>query len=265
MLIRDYSSRKVCDYLDTGKYRRVLLIFRHGLGDSIMFYSTCYKALIAKYPNISFTYSTHCGQEEVFGKVDTNPDHYDIAFEFAYPCSEWGQINETKSEKCARVEIGLHGPLKEDYSVPGSYPTPLVGVHFNSTSCPSLDASKEVARRLWNQILESGLIPIDTHMRHMYDNKRSVVHDFEQSRRVDNVQASVPNLIGLIGSLRGFAGVPSGNLVCAMAVLPARKILFMSSDYPMDRITRLDCFEMNLRKPYDAVLVGEWLDTIKRS
>ena len=265
MLIRDYSSRKVCDYLDTGKYHRVLLLFRHGLGDAIMFYSTCFKALVAKYPSISFTYSTHLGQEEIFGNPDTNPDHYDIAFEFVYPCSEWGAINETKSEKCARVEIGLKGPLKEEYSIPGRYPSPLVGVHFNSTSCPSLNAPRDVAKRLWDQVLESGLIPIDTHMRHAYDNRRSVVHDFEQSRRIDDVRASAPALIGLIGSLRGFAGVPSGNMACALAMLPPNRILYLSSEFPMDRLTRLGCFEMNLKKPYDAVLVGEWLDCIRRS
>ena len=45
MLINDFSTNKVANYLDTGKYKKVLLIMNHGLGDAMMFYSTCYKTL----------------------------------------------------------------------------------------------------------------------------------------------------------------------------------------------------------------------------
>ena len=263
MLIRSFVGKKACDYLDTGKYRSVLIIFRHGLGDAVMFYGTCFKALVAKYPGISFSYSTHCGQEELFGKVDPNPDHYDIAFEFKYPCSEWNAGDETKSEKCARVEMGLKMPLKEDYTLPKSFQSPLVGVHFNSTSCPSMDVPKDTARRIWDQIQDSGLIPIDTHMRHAYDNQKSVVHDFEQSRRIDNVPATVGKLVGLISTLRGFAGVPSGNLVCACSVLPASRILCLSSEFSIRKSIHLDILEINMKKPYDAGVVNEWLDRLK--
>jgi len=52
MIIDNYNSKKVIDYLNTGRYKKVLLIFHHGLGDAIMFHATCYKALCEKYPNI---------------------------------------------------------------------------------------------------------------------------------------------------------------------------------------------------------------------
>lgn len=263
MLVQNFNEKKICDYLDTGKYKTVLLLFRHGLGDSIMFYSTCYKALVKKYPGISFAYSTHCGQEELFGKVDDNPNHYDIAFSFRYPCSEWDPGNETKSEKCARVEIGLEMPLAEDYTLPKSFPSPLVGVHFNSTSCTSLNAPYDFAKNLWEQIMDFGFIPIDTHMRHVYDNKRSIVHDFEQSRRIDNVPATVGKIVGLLSTLRGFAGVPSGNLICACSVLPASRILCLSSEYPIRKSLHMDMLEMNIRRPYDAGIVSEWLCRLK--
>jgi hypothetical protein len=63
MIIDNYNSKKVIDYLNTGRYKKVLLIFHHGLGDAIMFHATCYKALCEKYPNIEFYLDTHLGQE----------------------------------------------------------------------------------------------------------------------------------------------------------------------------------------------------------
>lgn len=264
MLIDNFKSKKACDYLDTGCYSRVLIIFHHGLGDSVMFWSTCLKALERRYPTVSFAFCTHLGQEDIFGKVDDNPDHYDIAFKLAYPCSEWNARDETKSEKCAREELGLPSPLLEDYSLPVSFRSPLVGMHFNSTCCQSLNCPKDIARKLWNQVEEAGFIPIDTHMRHANDHaSRSLVHDFEQCRRIDNVPATVEKLVGLLSSCRGFAGVPSGNMACALAVLKPRAVLYLSSQFPMRRLVRMNCFEMNVGKGYDRGVVKEWLEFLK--
>ena len=265
MIISNFSSKKVCQYLDEGRYHRVLIKFCHGLGDAIMFYNTCYKALRKKYPHIEFAYSTHYGQEELFGKVDKDPEHYDIAFSLGYPCSEWGLLDETKSEKCARVELGLTLPPEERYSLPKSFASPLVGLHFNSTSCPSFDVPLEFGKKLWEQIIDAGLIPIDTHMRHPTDNPRSIVHDFEQCRKIDNIPASLDKLIGLISVCRGFAGVPSGNLICALSLLPPEKILYLSSEFSMNRHIHFKCFEMNIKKQYDPGKVNEWLATVKKN
>lgn len=264
MIISNFSNKKVCQYLDEGKYHKVLIKFFHGLGDAVMFYNTCYKALQKRYPCIEFFYATHLGQEDIFGKVDNNPDNYDIAFDLAYPCSEWGSINETKSEKCARLELGLPLPLEESYSFLRQFPSPLVGVHFNSTCCPGMNVPENIGKMLWEQILEAGLIPIDTHMRHTNDHKdKSIVYNYEQCRRIDNVNANAVNLIGLLSTLRGFAGVPSGNMPCALSVLPPHKILYLSSQFPKDRLTHVKCFEMNIKKPYDRNLVSEWLSAVK--
>ena len=263
MIVSNYRDKKVCDYLNTGEYHKVLIRFRHGLGDAIMFYATCLKTLMWQYPGVSFAYSTHCGQEVLFGSVDDDPEHYDITFDIGYPCSEGDGLDYTKSDKCAIVELGLKTPLEEDYTLPRTFPSPLVGVHFNSTSCTWLDAKPDFARKLWEQIQEAGLIPIDTHMRHVFDNSHSVVHDFEQCRRIDNIPASLDKLLGLLGCLRGFAGVPSGNLIAACTVLPPRKILYLGSTTTRTRHYRLDTFEMDIRKPYDKAIVGDWLDAVK--
>ena len=102
-------------------------------------------------------------------------------------------------------------------------------------------------------------------MRHPTDNPRSIVHDFEQCRRIDNIPASLDKLIGLISVCRGFAGVPSGNLICAVSLLPPEKILYLSTDFPMNRHIHFKCFEMNIRKQYDAGKVNEWLAAVKEN
>ena len=266
MLIDNFRSKKVCEWLDTGNYHNVLIVFHHGLGDAVMFWATCMKALKKRYPTIAFSYATHLGQEDIFGNVDGNPASYDIAFKLAYPCSEWGSRDETKSEKCAREELGLPLPLVEEYSLPVQFKSPLVGVHFNSTCCSRLNAPVDVARRLWNQIQEEGFIPIDTHMRHKNDHPdKSLVHQFEQCRRVDDVPATIDKLVGLLSCLRGFAGVPSGNIACALAMMPAERILYLSSEFGKSRQIHLNCFEMNVKKPYDKGIVREWLEELKRS
>lgn len=262
MLITEFGDKKVADYLDTGKYKKVLLIMNHGLGDAFMFYSNCYKALTERYPDIEFHYDTHLGQEDLFGHVDKNPEHYDIAFKFVFPCSEWDSTDLTKSEKCMQVEIGLE-PTGECYNIDNKFKSPLVGIHLNSTCCPAMNVPVDFASRLWDQIIYSGLIPIDTHMRHYFDNKHSVVYPFEQCRRVDNIPATLPKLMGLLGACTGFAGVPSGNFFCALSLFPPEKILFLVSEFPANKITRLPVHELNWREGYNEQVVQNWLDCLK--
>lgn len=262
MLITDFADKKVSDYLNTGKYKKVLLIMNHGLGDSLMFYSNCYKTLVEAYPDIEFYYDTHIGQEDLFGYIDKAPEHYDIAFKFSFPESSWNSIDLTKGENCTICEIGLE-PTPECYNIDKKFSSPLVGIHLNSTCYPSLNVPEEFASRLWNQIIINDFIPIDTHMRHSFDNKRSVIYPFEQCRRIDNIPATLPKLMGLIGVCAGFAGVSSGNFFCALSSLPPEKILYIGSGFPARKLTRLPVHEINWREGYNEEVVQAWLDCLK--
>ena len=263
MLINDFSTNKVANYLDTGKYKKVLLIMNHGLGDAVMFYSTCYKTLQQKYPDIQFSFQTHLGQEQIFEPVNKNQNDYDIVFKFKFPCAEWDKTNETKAEKCARTELGIQlNP--ENYTLPKKFNSPLIGVHFNSTSCPHMNVPKAFAEQLWNQIIEEGFIPFDTHMRHRFDNHNSIIHPFEECRRIDNIPATTTKLLGLLSACSGFAGVPSGNMPCALSVLPPEKILYITSVFPASKLTRLPVHEINWKKGYDSSIIHDWLQCIKK-
>lgn len=260
MIITDFSRMKMSDYLDTGKYKTVLIIFHHGLGDSVIFHSTCLCSLKQRYPDITFYFSTKNGQEKMFGKVDEDPSKYDICFKLSFPCSEWGQRDETKFEKCARVELGIE-LVQQDWTPIIPVRSPFVGIHLNSTCAPQMDCPRDYAKKLYDQIKEAGLVPIDTHMRHCNDNKRSLVYDFQSSLRIDNIPASLDTLIGIISTCRGFAGVPSGNITIAHMIFREHpeRILYMTSEWPARRTTRQPVCEVNIRKPYDKNKVAEWL------
>ena len=66
------NGRLFRELMDSGKFKRVLLTFHHGLGDSISFYYNVLPVIKATYPDIEFFFETHMGQDEWFGKVDMN-------------------------------------------------------------------------------------------------------------------------------------------------------------------------------------------------
>ena len=263
MLITNFNNKKVKQYLDSGKYKKVLLIQHHGLGDAFMFYATCYKQLCKSYPDIQFILNTHLGQQELFGYSDSNVNDYDIAFKFVFPCSQWGSLEQTKWQKCGRVQIGSEIKI-QDYKINKEFKSPLIGIHLNSTCDKRINCPKQFAQKLWNQIIAEGLIPIDTHMRHKNDNKRSVIHEFEQCRRIDNIPADINKLMGILSVCRGFAGVSSGNLFCALSVLPPQKILYLKTEFSINRLTRLPIKQIDCRKPYDEKAVHEWIENLKK-
>ena len=100
-------------------------------------------------------------------------------------------------------------------------------------------------------------------MRHYFDNEKSIVYDFQQCRKVDNIKATTPKLLGLLGSCCGFAGVPSGNLSCALNILEPQKILYISSLFPAKRSTRLPVHEINWKNGYDKGVIQNWIDCLK--
>ena len=100
-------------------------------------------------------------------------------------------------------------------------------------------------------------------MRHCNDNSRSIVYQFEQCRKIDNIPATTPKLMSVLSSCCGFAGVPSGNMPCALSVMPPEKILYITSDFTAKRSTRLPVHEINWKNGYDKGIIQNWIDCLK--
>lgn len=255
------NGKLLREKLDTGQYKKVLLYFHHGLGDAIDFYYNVLPVVKRHYPNVEFYFDTHMGQEEFFGNVPScELFDYDIAMPLVFPCAEWDSwSDETKAEKCLRIEFGIEGEKQGDnYDIP-HYQSPLIGVHFLSTSSKSIIYPESDAKKLWNAILDRGFIPIDTHFAHPKASVLRHAYSFE-NRNVDDIEPHVKTLFGLLGALSGFAGVSSGNFWSALGILHPKHILYIDNEFPAKKLTHLPVHHM---KGYDAVVVKEWLDDIE--
>jgi len=245
-----YNKLRLVNLLGTGEYRSVLFKFYHGLGDAISFYCNVLPVLRARYPWVKFYFDTERGQEEMFGTVSQNEEDYDLSVFVQFPCSEWEHdTDETKAEKCLRVEMGIEDEKQCDvYEMPHHYHSPLVGVHFHSTSSESLSVDYDTAHTVWFEIMNAGLIPIDTHFSHPGATLRPERFDF-CTRNVADCNANMRSLFGLLGTLRGFIGVASGNFWAALTCLPPERIMYLETDFPVTKLTRLPVYSMRGFQP----------------
>lgn len=260
MIVNDFSQRKVSSYLVSGNYKNVLLKFHHGLGDIISFYPA-FEKLQKLYPEISFHLNLHCGQDEVFSCSPNNESLYDIVFEIAFVCNEWAEPQFTKTEYCCLNELGIEPP-EIPPRIRKFFSSPLIGTHFFSTCLPNkISCGETVARNISEAITEAGLIPIDTHMKHAYNNPANQSFNW-QTCRISEAEANLKNLLGVISRCGGFAGVSSGNFHAAAALLPQETLLFIKTDIPLCTLTRKNILELDAKK-YDYGIVNEWLRRTK--
>lgn len=220
-----YIQKTLADVLNEHpEYKTVLLKFYHGLGDAIDFFANCVPMLKRSFPGRRFYVETQLGQEYFFGEVDPDENHYDLCVFIAFPCAEWDEGPETKAEKCARVELGIKIPpdVPSRYFIsPGRDPSPLVGVHFVSTSNDDVSCPEPCARMIWDKIEQRGLM----------------------------------------NALGGFAGVSSGNFWAALCTLPPSKILFIETEFPVQKITHIPIRSVKAADPDEAV-IDAWLNVI---
>lgn len=266
----EFQKKTVADLLkERPECRRVLVQFYHGLGDAIMFFANCLPALEHEFPNVKFYVETQLGQDEIFGKVDPDEDAYDLAVFIGFPCSEWDEgTDETKAEKCGRLELGVEIPPDcPDYYYfficPGKkhFASPLVGVHFQSTSCDEICCPEELAKLIWDRIQARGLIPIDTHFDHHGATIHRQIFPWE-TRNVTDAPASVGKLFGLIDHISGFAGVASGNFWAALCCLPPQKILFIETLFPARKLTHVNVHMVSVKDDRETQIkkIDAWLD-----
>lgn len=260
--ITNYNGKKVSDYLNTGKYKSALFVFHHGLGDCIM-WEPVFEELRRLYPNINIQQNLHCGQPDLFHSVPEDRAAYDITFVLGFPCNDVSHPEYTKAEYCCKVELGITPP-STTIKLNHIFKSPLVGTHFFSTSCPtSQGIPEDMAKRVYDDILSNGLIPIDTDMRHTWANSRNKKFSWNTCS-IDMADANLIKLSGVIQNCRGFCGSASGNLLLATALLPTHKILYIKNKMPLNTFTRLQLLTLDINK-YDSGVVDEWLRRIKEN
>ena len=266
------TNKKMSAYIEEQKPKRVLLAFLHGLGDFLGFRGV-YRYLSDKYPDVEFTYALdkNMGYEkflvegEKYVSVDRaniNTNNYDLAFYIAYTQNKEGEIS--KAENCMVEEVGSFEPLPRPHQPVPVIASRLVTVHFFSTWGPSafgMVGREETAHKIWGEIIQTGLIPIETNFEHKYTNPENKNFDWINAH-VRGVKCGAENLISLIQGSFAFIGVISGNIHTALSCLPREKVLALTTYMP-SRALGEDVPSINIDN-YKEGSVYNWLVSLDR-
>jgi len=262
------QDKKLAEIIREQAPKRVLLFFWHGLGDLVMFMDP-FRRLRELHPGVHFDLGVvkGIGQEQLYpGTIGFTTDadldklDYDIVAKIHFPMSE-GQEEFTKGEYCCLHELGIE-PVAGHSIGACATPNRLVAVHYNITCLPaSCNPDEETARKIWDEILEAGFIPLESHFCHTFHNPVNKKFDFVDAT-VRRCRPQVDTLAGLLKHSRAFIGVVSGNFHVAMSVLPPSNILLLEKDFTAPMFTKLPVGRCSI-KPYVEGGVSKWLKDLQ--
>jgi len=276
------GSKKLVNYIEECKPKKICLVFGHGLGDTCMFL-TVFDKLASLYPDIEFTLALQkglgfeeleqdivsalyrfAGNKKVIysGDLSYNDPNlpYDIIADIDFPMTE-GHTNYTKGEGCCKNELGIELTAGHKELTCGK--NRLVAVHFNITCLPdSCNPNRDTAEKIWDDILSAGFIPIESHFQHVFHNPVNQKFDFVDCT-VRRVQPRISTLVGLLESCCAFVGVVSGNLHTALSVMPHDRIFFLDKDFHLASFVKDSdkIAQANLRAYKGEVKL--WLENLK--
>lgn len=216
------QGQKVADIIRTlDNPTRILIVFWHGLGDTLMFVEL-YHHFLSLFPQHTFDLSLlpGVGQTElVRGSLELQEKdfvvNHDVAFVISFPMSEGSKV--TKTELCCVKELGIE-PVAAALPVLPIRKPKLVAVHFQGTCLPeSTNPSPELAHQIWNDIIGAGFVPIDVHFKHAFHNPLNTDLPWA-SRNCRDLAPSTDTLAAILSSCCAFVGVASGPFVLAASM-----------------------------------------------
>ena len=256
---------KLVDLIAAGE-TKILIVFWHGLGDLVMF-MPIFRYLQQTYPNVTFGLglAREHGHQPIFpesvqlehgweGRV--NEMGFDTAFICHYPIEDASRPTVTKNDICCEAELGIPY-VSEEYRVGAKR---LVGVHFQGTSCPgTVNAQEDVARRIWQDVLSAGCVPIETHFQHVWHNGANGKYPFV-SNHVRDWPADLDTLMAIIGGCGAFIGVLSGNALLAMSILGNERVMILENGSRASQFIKGDIRTVNVND-YNGE-VRQWLESL---
>lgn len=261
------EGKKLTEYLDTGLYKRVLLPCWHGVGDIVMFQAP-FRYLKGKYPNIKIDIGLARGLQQEFiiedavllngdWKEKVKDSDYDLVFSCHMPLEKLEDLSMTKAEVCCEEELGIpkiagHLPIKAKR---------LVGVHFHNTSVSWLTNPEEsIAKKIWQEIIDAGCIPIETLFQHTFYNDTSKKFDFVDNH-VRNWPARLDSLISLLSHCDALIAVVSGNFHLGLSILGPKKVMLLEKELKAGHFTKDPIAVCDIKNYRDGV-IKEWLSTL---
>lgn len=255
MIVKEYTSKKLVEYIEPGK--KYLIVFNHGLGDTMMFYPV-FEYLKSAYPQSQIDIHVEYGQEQIFRSAPFDEKLYDICFVIHFPMAEATPFS--KSEYCCMWEIGIdYKKVQRELAAVPDSKSPFVGVHFQGTSMDKVVSVPEgLGRIIWDEIKESGYIPVEIFFQHCFYNPANKKYDFIDNTCRGGV-ATLPNVIGAIRSCRAFVGVLSGPIMVAISMYPDR-VCCMQRGFKLESfIKRSKIHTIDFMDSYKFGSVKDWL------
>ena len=261
-----HESIKLDAFVKQNNYKKVLVVFRHGLGDLLMFLEP-FRVLRERNPNVLFSLvlSKGLGQEEVcpdaicLGDSELPLLDYEMMSVIDFPMSE-SQEEFTKAEWCCIHELGID-PICGNIAPNMIITNRLVSLHFNITCLPgSCNPDESTAHSIWQEVVQSGFIPIESHFEHVFHNPVNKKFDFVYAT-VRGAKPCISSLAGLIKNSGAFIGVVSGNFHMALAVLPPERIMLLEKEFTAPMFTKLPITRCDI-KNYRKGSVCEFLSSL---
>ena len=265
------DKKKLSDYIDELKPKKIGLPFGHGLGDEILFMNP-FEALCKKYPDIQFTLITQkgLGFEELIDSFDypngkaivssdlsykDDTDEYDIIADIDFPMSE-GQTEYTKGEWCCLKELGID-PVSGHKKIK-SFPNRFIAIHYFITCLPdAANVPYDVAKKVWQEVKDAGYIPIEILMEHVFHNPVNKKYDFID-RHLRDIQPKISTLTGVIQNCAAVICGVSGVFHTAMSLLPPDKVCLLEKDLKAPHFTKLPIKRIDIKNYKDGI-IKEWL------
>lgn len=220
MIITEYSRKKLVEYLEPNI--KVLIDFPHGLGDDVMFMPLFLK-LKELYPAVQLDLKLAAGRADFFGGHEPL-ENYKYIFKITFHETPDKGGNKTKPEFCCIHELGIPFTEQLDFTwKPEPVSSPFVAVNFMCNSNSNYNVSYVIAKKIYNNIRDNGLIPIEIYFEHPQYNRNNGKYDFIVAS-TRGVKPSVEVFVGVLQQCRAFIGVNSGSLCMATAMYPSKVI-----------------------------------------
>lgn len=257
MIISDFKKKKVVDYLKGNTNGRILLIFRHGLGDIINFLPI-FKELKSRSPNWRIELgleknrklsSIHRNIYE-YDKLRIRDIHRLFTHMFSISYREpYGNLI-SKPMYCNLNEIGLTdfewSPYELDIEL-NNKDSDRIGIHFEgNTNQKNKSLKIEQTMELWEYFNEINLSPFEIHNPGFNDNN-SMGYSFisrDQTIRFEN--PTIERMIQEISKCKYFVGIDSGVLYLAMSILGPEKCIGIQKNYIINKYAPIDLNIINI-------------------
>lgn len=266
-LIKEWKKegdQKLVEFLDSGLFKRVLLPCWHGVGDIVMFMAPL-QYLKNKYPEIQIDVGLAKGLQQlniIPDAVELEGDwektvpfsDYDLVFMCHMPLEDSNDLTKTKAEVCCERELGIP-PIAGHLHISSK---PLVGVHFQNTSVGSVaNVNEETARKVWEEIIQAGCVPLETLFCHGFHNPNNEKFSFVDNH-CRNFPARLETLISILDRCDFFIGGVSGNFHLALSLLPYQNVALVENRLMAEHFTKFPIQTFDMFNYRDGQ-VRDWL------